>query len=272
MKDPRIKGLKFSLVQTTQDDAPEQVTCSRSRMSSEAIRGEFILQLFDPIKPFLGDFDKHLKITMKFAATILALIGSAAAFAPAQTSRASTSLQYAKEDLVGAIPPVGFFDPLGFADKADSPTLKRYREAELTHGRVAMLAVVGFLVGEAVEGSSFLFDASISGPAITHLSQVPAPFWVLLTIAIGASEQTRAVIGWVDPADAPVDKPGLLRDDYVPGDLGFDPLGLKPSDPEELITLQTKELQNGRLAMLAAAGFMAQELVNGKGILENLQG
>lgn len=97
MKDPRIKGLKFSLVQNTQDDAPEQVTCSRSRMSSEAIRGEanFILQLFDPIKPFLGDFDKHLKITMKFAATILALIGSAAAFAPAQTSRASTSLQYA---------------------------------------------------------------------------------------------------------------------------------------------------------------------------------
>jgi hypothetical protein len=59
--------------------------------------------------------------------------------------------------------------------------------------------------------------------------------------------------------------------DYVPGDIGFDPLNLKPTDPEELETLATKELQNGRLAMLAAAGFMAQELVDGKGIFEHLQ-
>merc|ERR1712087_23837 len=149
---------------------------------------------------------------------------------------------------------------------------KRYREAEVTHGRVAMLAVVGFLVGEKVEGSSFLWDASVSGPAITHLSQVPAGFWVLLTIAIGAAEQKRAETGWVEPENVPVDQPGLLRAEYYPGDIGFDPLGLKPEDAEELKTLQTKELQNGRLAMLAAAGFIAQELVDGKGILEHLMG
>jgi len=35
--------------------------------------------------------------------------------------------------------------------------------------------------------------------------------------------------------------------------------------------MQTKELQNGRLAMLAAAGFLAQELVNHKPILETLK-
>ena len=52
--------------------------------------------------------------------------------------------------------------------------------------------------------------------------------------------------------------------------LKSDPLGLKPSDPAELATLQTKELNNGRLAMLAVAGIIAQELVNGKGVLENL--
>lgn len=151
-----------------------------------------------------------------------------------------------------------------------SATLKRYREAELTHGRVSMLAVVGFLVGEKVEGSSFLFDSQISGPAITHLSQVPPVFWALLTVAIGAAEQKRLETGWTDPADVPVSKPGMLNEDYYPGDIGFDPLGLKPSDPEELAIMQTKELQNGRLAMLAAAGFMAQELTNGQGILENL--
>jgi hypothetical protein len=92
-----------------------------------------------------------------------------------------------------------------------------------------------------------------------------------LTIAIGAAEQKRATIGWVEPENVPVSKPGLLRDTYIPGDLGFDPLGLKPSDADELFTLQTKELQNGRLAMLAAAGFLAQELVDGKGIIEHLQ-
>jgi hypothetical protein len=148
--------------------------------------------------------------------------------------------------------------------------MKRYREAELTHGRVAMLATVGFLVGEKVEGSSFLFDSQITGPAITHLAQVPVLFWVLLATGIGAAEQTRAEIGWVDPKDVPVARPGLLKTEYIPGDIGFDPLGLKPTDPEELKTMQTKELQQGRLAMLAAAGFMAQELVDGQGILAHL--
>ena len=200
------------------------------------------------------------------------LAGSAAAFAPATQQRATTSVNaFSVDDLPGALPPVGFFDPLGFADKAPSGTLKRYREAEVTHGRVSMLAVVGFLVGEKVEGSSFLFDASIKGPAITHLAQVPGAFWAALVLAIGVAEIGRAKTGWVDPSDVPVDQPGLLREGYTPGDIGFDPLGLMPSDPEEYNDMATKELQNGRLAMLAAAGFMAQELVDGKGILEHLQ-
>jgi hypothetical protein len=206
---------------------------------------------------------------MKFAASLTLLAGSAAAFAPAASQQKATSLQYSAADLPGAIAPMGFFDPLGFAEKADANTLKRYREAELTHGRVAMLATVGFLVGEKVEGSSFLFDASIKGPAITHLTQVPVIFWGVLAIAIGAAEIKRAEIGWVDPAEVPVDQPGLLRESYIPGDIGFDPLGLKPTDPVEFESMSTKELQNGRLAMLAAAGFMAQELVDGKGILEH---
>lgn len=189
----------------------------------------------------------------------------------ALTLLASSVTAFTPETLPGALPPVGFFDPAGFAAKADVNTLKRYREAELTHGRVAMLASLGFFAGEAVEGKSFLWDASVSGPAITHLAQVPPVFWVLLTIGIGAAEQRRAETGWVDPGEVPVDQPGLLREDYIPGDIGFDPLGLKPTDPEEFEIMQTKELQNGRLAMLAAAGFMAQELANGKGIIENLQ-
>ena len=208
---------------------------------------------------------------MKYFAAILALAASASAFAPAPATKASTAIQASAEGMPGILDPVGFFDPLGFAEKATDATLKRYREAELAHGRVSMLAVIGFLVGEKVEGSSFLFDASISGPAITHITQVPDGFWAVIIAFIGAYEATRAETGWVDPADCPVDQPGLLRDDYMPGDLKFDPLGLMPEDPEEFAIMQTKELQNGRLAMLAAAGFLAQEAVDGKGIIEHLQ-
>ena len=40
------------------------------------------------------------------------------------------------------------FDPLNFAEGADLDQMKKYREAETQHGRVAMLAALGFLVGE----------------------------------------------------------------------------------------------------------------------------
>ncbi len=132
-----------------------------------------------------------------------------------------------------------------------------------------MLAVVGFLTGEAVEGSSFLFDASITGPAINHFQQVPTPFWLMLTLFIGWCETYRAQVGWVPPTDK---LEFLLREDYYPGDIGFDPLGLKPTDPEAFDEMQTKELQNGRLAMLGAAGIVVQELTDGKGIIEHFQG
>lgn len=46
-----------------------------------------------------------------------------------------------------------------------------------------------------------------------------------------------------------------------PGNLGFDPLGLTPKDPKEFDLLRTKEINNGRLAMIGIAGIVAQELV-----------
>jgi hypothetical protein len=118
--------------------------------------------------------------------------------------------QYSVDNIAGVLAPVGLFDPLGFAEKADENTLKRYREAELTHGRVGMLAVIGFLVGEKVEGSSFLFDASVKGPAITHLLQVPTPFWLALSFGIAKIELDRAQYGWVAPRDAPALIPSTL--------------------------------------------------------------
>ena len=54
-----------------------------------------------------------------------------------------------------------------------------------------------------------------------------------------------------------------IRNDYEAGDLGFDPIGLKPTDAAELKEMQTKEINNGRLAMIGMAGMVAQELISG---------
>ncbi len=96
--------------------------------------------------------------------------------------------------------------------------------------------------------------------------------WDLLIFAfIRAAEARRTQVGWVDPADVLSNQPGLMRDRYYPGDVGFDPLGLKPKTLEELNVILTKELKNRRLAMTAAARFLAQEAIDGKGMIKQLQ-
>ena len=167
--------------------------------------------------------------------------------------------------LPGSVAPTGYFDPLGFAQTGISLNdVKRYREAEVQHGRVAMLASVGYLAGEAVSG-----PFSITGPANDQLQQMPAPAFALLTLFIGYAEIRRAQIGWVEPSLTQWTKTLFtLRDNYYPGDLGFDPLGLKPSDPKAFADMQTRELQNGRLAMIGVAGMCAQELCNHKTIMD----
>jgi len=51
----------------------------------------------------------------------------------------------------------------------------------------------------------------------------------------------------------------MLSDSYLPGDLGFDPLGLYKGSDKHKAGLQLKELNNGRLAMIAIAGYAVTE-------------
>ena len=181
--------------------------------------------------------------------------------------------------LPGTLDPVPDFDPAGLSADVSLDDIKLWREAEVTHGRISMLAVVGFLTQENFH---FLFvepDKDI-GPAIRHLDEVRAVnpwFFEVLTFTIALAEARRSTVGWVNPAGDSGPVGGLpdgelraLNAQYYPGDFGFDPLGLKPTDADEFAEMATKELQHGRLAMLAAAGFLAQELVNGKTIAATL--
>lgn len=54
-------------------------------------------------------------------------------------------------------------------------------------------------------------------------------------------------------------KIGALKDGVEPGTYGFDPLGLMPKDPEAAKARKAQEVNNGRLAMVAALGILAEE-------------
>ena len=62
-----------------------------------------------------------------------------------------------------------------------------------------------------------------------------------------------------------------LIDSYYPGDIDFDPLGLKPKTSEQFNTMATKEIQNGRLAMFGAIGMLVQEQVTHEPIVQTLK-
>ena len=157
-------------------------------------------------------------------------------------------------------------DAFGFFNGIEAREAQRYADVEITHGRISMLAALGFLVGEQVEGSSFLFDSQVTGPAINHFQQVPGLFWGLLGAFVFTIEANRVQQAWQNPFDA--DKLFLLKSDYTPGDYAFDPLGLsKGKDAEWLNDMKLKEINNGRVAMVAISGMIAQELVNGLNLI-----
>uniref|UniRef100_A0A6S8DIV7 Plastid light harvesting protein n=1 Tax=Aureoumbra lagunensis TaxID=44058 RepID=A0A6S8DIV7_9STRA len=185
----------------------------------------------------------------------LCLTTAAAFQAPVTSTRASTSMK-AAEDLPGVIAPTGFFDPLSLSSGLSPARLKYYREAELKHGRVAMLAALGFLVGENFHP---LFGGDIDVPSYIAFQATPLEnFWPIVIAAVGWFEYIN-----IEKFNVPGEGFWTLKPEYENGDLGFDPLGLKPTDAAELSELQTKELQNGRLAMLGIAGMVAQELTTG---------
>jgi hypothetical protein len=128
-----------------------------------------------------------------------------------------------------------------------------FREAELKHGRAAMLATVGFVVPEffRVPGEQFSFEAL---PKVINAHDA-------------LPDSMIQIFGWISFLEA-CTFPALANMnnyDRAPGDFSFDPLGLYPVDPEKQKVRQLQELKNGRLAMIAIGGMVGGAAISGNG-------
>merc|ERR1712157_622335 len=163
------------------------------------------------------------------------------------TSRKGKSKKASSDDgneygLPGVLPPLNWFDPAGFTTDIDKGKLLFYREAEIKHGRICMSASLGFLVAERWHP---IYGGAIDVPSVAAGKDAPLlPFWAAVFVLAGGVESqsfNRASFGG----------DGALEAGEEPGDIGYDPLGLLPTDPEELEEIQNKEILNGRFAMIS---------------------
>lgn len=179
---------------------------------------------------------------------------SVAAFAPSTSRRTvarSAIGMYDASNMVGVSAPLGFWDPLGFAAKADEATMMKYREAELKHGRVAMIAVLGYLSSENWHP---FYDGKLSSNPLQALWDMPPAGAVQIIAFIGLLEYTF---------DAVIKETGNPVGDFY----GINER-IPDKDAEAWRDFQTRELNNGRLAMFGIMGELAHSAINGMGAIE----
>lgn len=172
--------------------------------------------------------------------------------------------------LVAVVAALGFskipadvgFDPLGLqtldlhlfatTGRPKHAVLRDYREAELKHGRLAMLATAAWPAQELLE------------PKLAALCGLPdllaATNGRSLSLVNGGLEQSRVptvIVAFVVLAAlAEMHADDLRVDDYEPGDLRW---RTAPIDP----LFQSSEVWHGRAAMLAIVGVVTYEAVAG---------
>jgi len=171
------------------------------------------------------------------------------------------------------------FDPLGFSTVPVGPwfsglegrngqigNLNWYREAELIHGRIAQVAVLGFIAPGflgTLPGNEWTgVDAYSYTNPLEAFGKVP-PLALLQIFLFMTFLEVRRI--------------NIIKEEgenYVPGDLrigqgGYNPFGLDYS-PEQYEEKQLQELKHCRLAMVGVFGLWAQALASGESVAEQL--
>merc|ERR1719231_905497 len=134
------------------------------------------------------------------------------------------------------------FDPLMISDSPDK--LAWYREAEVKHARLAMLAAFGWPVSE-ITNFGGLLNGDGRAPSLLNggLGNVNSVYWgAVVALAVYWEGQG-------------LEKQFGKKEDYLPGMLGFDPLGMDSQG------MRNAEVTNGRVAMVAITVYALQEAI-----------
>lgn len=171
-----------------------------------------------------------------------------------------TARQFSPQSQLGVQAPVQFWDPLGFCNDGNEANFKRRRAVEVKHGRVSMLAVIGYIApeyfrfpGELSPSEGIRFEDVPNG--LAALSKVPAVGWGQIFLFAGFIE------------GGGLSRFGFTPNPNDPTDLGLGFLGApflsKIKDPKVRAQKLNAEIANGRLAMFAIIAFFFQNGVTG---------
>jgi hypothetical protein len=156
------------------------------------------------------------------------------------------------------------FDPLRLANNQEK--LMDYREAEIKHARLAMLAAIGWPLSELKDrdlaqyfNAPSVLDDGDRVPSILNggLERIDPRFW-----------------GFCLGLSAAIDMYGVSKSrrgaaNYFPGNLEFDPLKLFPSDREGQEKRKLAEIKHGRIAMLGVIGYVFEEFVTKMAVVDD---
>jgi len=165
----------------------------------------------------------------------------------------------------GKASPLPFYIPSDLLGLKDELTF--YREAELMHGRIAQVAVVGFLwpgFFGTLPGNEWTgADAySYTNPleALTHVPGLALAQIVtfMLFLEFRRVELIRTQGAAYIPGDNQIGVPG-----------GFNPWGFEYS-PEEYEEKRLQELKHCRLAMIGFLGVLLQASISGESVADQL--
>ncbi|CAE8644382.1 unnamed protein product [Polarella glacialis] len=182
--------------------------------------------------------------------------GTAALLAAQQRSkgqvRKAAVAQRAFESELGVQAPVGFWDPAGFTADGSAENFKRRRQTELKHGRISMLATMGYITPEItgkipgfLSPSAGLKFADVPN-GLAAISKVPAAGWGQILAYMAFCEVSQDQSAGTKAAA---------------GDFNWKLL--TSSDPEKLNAKLSAEIANGRLAMMAIIGMFFQDGLTG---------
>jgi len=224
---------------------------------------------------------------MKVFAALSMLLAGASAFAPVAQTGARSAVAPARMAAVdeafgvsvetgNKCPPLGAW----ILEGAGPGAMKWFQNSEIKHGRIAMVATIGFLVQKL--GVHFPLYLGPSGSNCFHpesdtawllssstgvtfsdvakaapldaIKMVPAQGWAQVFFVAGWFECIAYYRQWV-------------KESPIPGDYGYDPLGFTKReggwDSEELTSLRMKEIKNGRVAMMTMAAWVSNEAIPG---------